>query len=208
MDGTPWQETSSAQYIVRQYMAATGAAKAQGGSIHNSYAAGKVKMITTEHETAKKVIKTPAKSAENGWFVLWQMMPDKWYMELALEDCTIQAGCDGKLVWRHAPWLGVHAAKGPVRPLRRALQVRAFWNCLNVFFYHAIPMKKQKKNPPSYACNGKWLVLILGESLYVYKPSTNIFTCIPVKMLCKKQVSCKTHLWYVLHNKLFLAMRD
>ncbi|KAI8012002.1 hypothetical protein LOK49_LG06G01024 [Camellia lanceoleosa] len=31
-------------------------------------------------------------------------------------------GCNGKLVWRHTPWLGPHAAKGPVRPLRRALQ--------------------------------------------------------------------------------------
>jgi hypothetical protein len=33
------------------------------------------------------------------------------------------AGSDGRIVWRHTPWLGPHAAKGPVRPLRRALQV-------------------------------------------------------------------------------------
>ncbi|KAH7420391.1 hypothetical protein KP509_13G005400 [Ceratopteris richardii] len=83
---------------------------------------GKVKMVTTQYETATKTSKLPSKSAENGWFVLWQMMPDKWYMELALEGCTVQAGSNGKLVWRYTPWLGAHAAKGPVRPLRRALQ--------------------------------------------------------------------------------------
>jgi hypothetical protein len=105
-------------------MAATGVSKLQGSSIHNSYAAGKVRMATTEHESTKKTVKKkPARSVEKGWFVLWQMMPDQWYMELALENCTIQAGCDGKLVWRHAPWLGAHPAKGPIRPLRRALQV-------------------------------------------------------------------------------------
>ncbi|MCO5592971.1 hypothetical protein L7F22_046975 [Adiantum nelumboides] len=114
-------ETSSAQYIIHQYVASTGATKLQT-SVHNSYMTGKVKMITSHCETASKVSKVPMKSAENGWFVLWQMMPDKWYLELALEGSTVQAGCNGKLVWRHTPWLGAHAAKGPVRPLRRALQ--------------------------------------------------------------------------------------
>lgn len=80
-------------------------------------------MITTQYESSTKVSKVPSKSAEHGWFVLWQMMPDKWYMELALEGSTVQAGSNGKLVWRYTPWLGAHAAKGPVRPLRRALQV-------------------------------------------------------------------------------------
>ncbi|KAI8013254.1 hypothetical protein LOK49_LG05G01020 [Camellia lanceoleosa] len=50
------------------------------------------------------------------------MNPDMWYVELALGGSKIHAGCNGKLVWRHTPWLGPHAAKGPVRPLRRALQ--------------------------------------------------------------------------------------
>ena len=45
-------------------------------------------------------------------------------MELALGGSKVHAGCNGKLVWRHTPWLGAHTAKGPVRPLRRALQVR------------------------------------------------------------------------------------
>ncbi|KAH7352927.1 hypothetical protein KP509_19G070100 [Ceratopteris richardii] len=79
-------------------------------------------MLTSYSETATKQSKVPMKLAENGWFVLWQMMPDKWYMELALEDNTVQAGSNGSVVWRYTPWLGAHAAKGPVRPLRRALQ--------------------------------------------------------------------------------------
>lgn len=114
-------ETSSAQYIVQQYVAATGGLKYQS-SVKNSYTRGKVKMFTSRYETATKVSKIPIKSAENGWFVLWQMMPDKWYVELALEGSTVQAGSNGKLVWRYTPWLGAHAAKGPVRPLRRSLQ--------------------------------------------------------------------------------------
>lgn len=82
-------------------------------------------MIAYDIETATKVIKNrnASKAAESGGFVLWQMNPDMWYVELALGGSKIHAGCNGKLVWRHTPWLGPHAAKGPVRPLRRALQV-------------------------------------------------------------------------------------
>lgn len=82
-------------------------------------------MIACEFETANKVVRTrnSSKDAESGGFVLWQMKPDMWYVELALGGSKVHAGCNGKLVWRHTPWLGAHAAKGPVRPLRRALQV-------------------------------------------------------------------------------------
>ncbi|KAF5805645.1 hypothetical protein HanRHA438_Chr05g0221341 [Helianthus annuus] len=52
------------------------------------------------------------------------MNPDIWYVELALGASKVHAGCNGRLVWRHMPWLGAHAAEGPVRPLHRALQVR------------------------------------------------------------------------------------
>ncbi|XP_057975096.1 uncharacterized protein LOC131162528 [Malania oleifera] len=116
-------ETSSAQYILQQYTAASGGQKLQN-SIHNAYAMGKVKMIACEIETATKVIKSrnSSKAPELGGFVLWQMNPDMWYVELALGDSKVHAGSNGKLVWRHTPWLGAHAAKGPVRPLRRALQ--------------------------------------------------------------------------------------
>ncbi|KAL8490114.1 hypothetical protein ACS0TY_025374 [Phlomoides rotata] len=116
-------ETSSAQYIIQQYLAASGGQKLQN-SIQNAYAMGNVKMLASDIETATKVIKnrSSAKSAESGGFVLWQMNPDMWYVELALGGSKVRAGCNGKLVWRHTPWLGAHSAKGPVRPLRRALQ--------------------------------------------------------------------------------------
>lgn len=118
-----WQESSCAQYIIQQYLAATGGIKLLS-SIKNSYSRGKVRMLTTEFETATRITKNPIKAAENGWFVLWQMMPDKWHVELEIEGNSVQAGSDGKVVWRYTSWLGAHAAKGPVRPLRRAVQVR------------------------------------------------------------------------------------
>ncbi|CAI8599307.1 unnamed protein product [Vicia faba] len=83
-------ETSSAQYILQQYIAASGGLKLQD-SVYNAYAMGKMK-------------------------------PDMWYVELSLGGSKVHAGCNGRLVWRHTPWLGPHSAKGPPRPLRRALQ--------------------------------------------------------------------------------------
>ncbi|KAI4318426.1 hypothetical protein MLD38_032130 [Melastoma candidum] len=113
-------ETSSAQYILQQYMAASGAQTVQN-SVRSAYAMGKVKMTMSEFETAAKVVKN-RNSAQMGRFVLWQMNPDMWYVELAVGGSKVHAGCNGKLVWRHTPWLGAHTAKGPVRPLRRMLQ--------------------------------------------------------------------------------------
>ncbi|KAG8498001.1 hypothetical protein CXB51_006831 [Gossypium anomalum] len=116
-------ETSSAHYILQQYIAATGVQKLQS-SIKNAYAMGKLKMVACEYETATRIVKScnVSRGAESGWFVLWQMNPDMWYVELAVSGCKVHAGCNGNLVWRHTPWLGAHTAKGPVRPLRRALQ--------------------------------------------------------------------------------------
>ncbi|KAK1291411.1 hypothetical protein QJS10_CPB17g02304 [Acorus calamus] len=124
-------ETSSAQYILQQYTAASGGLKLQS-SIRNSYAMGKVRMVASEFETATHVVRNhhplnwgsrkSSHPTESGGFVLWQMSPDMWYVELAVGGSKVHAGCNGKLVWRHTPWLGSHAAKGPVRPLRRALQ--------------------------------------------------------------------------------------
>ncbi|KAJ7967540.1 Glutamyl-tRNA (Gln) amidotransferase subunit A (DUF620) [Quillaja saponaria] len=116
-------ETSSAQYILQQYTAASGGLKLQN-SIRNAYAMGKVRMVASEFETASRVMKNrnASRCAESGGFVLWQMNPDMWYVELAVGGSKVHAGCNGKLVWRHTPWLGAHTAKGPVRPLRRALQ--------------------------------------------------------------------------------------
>ncbi|KAK8937112.1 hypothetical protein KSP39_PZI012145 [Platanthera zijinensis] len=114
-------ESSSAQYILQQYMAASGGLKLQS-SIRNAYAMGKLRMVAVEYETAKKVTKNRGSPVESGSFVLWKMAPDMWYVELAVGGSKVHAGSNGKLVWRHTPWLGAHAAKGPVRPLRRSLQ--------------------------------------------------------------------------------------
>ncbi|RCV44253.1 hypothetical protein SETIT_9G358700v2 [Setaria italica] len=119
-------ESSSAQYILQQYLAASGGAKVLR-SVRNAYAMGKVRMVASEFETATRVVKNrgsgaAASAVEQGGFVLWQMSPDMWYVELAVGGSKVRAGCNGRLVWRHTPWLGAHAAKGPVRPLRRALQ--------------------------------------------------------------------------------------
>jgi hypothetical protein len=86
---------------------------------------GKVRMVATEFETAGRLTKnrSAGRGGEPGRFVLWQMAPEMWYIELAVRGSKVHAGCNGKLVWRHTPWLGAHSAKGPVRPLRRALQV-------------------------------------------------------------------------------------
>ncbi|CAL9178452.1 unnamed protein product [Musa hybrid cultivar] len=117
-------EVSSAQYILQQYTAASGGLKLQR-SIHNAYAMGKLRMAASEFETETKIVKNRGSSShspESGGFVLWQMAPGMWYVELAVGGSKVHAGSNGKVVWRHTPWLGAHAAKGPVRPLRRALQ--------------------------------------------------------------------------------------
>jgi hypothetical protein len=51
------------------------------------------------------------------------MLPGMWSLELVVGGHKIVAGSNGKTVWRHTPWLGTHAAKGPQRPLRRIIQV-------------------------------------------------------------------------------------
>ncbi|KAJ3674407.1 hypothetical protein LUZ60_005023 [Juncus effusus] len=115
-------ETSSAQYILQQYIAASGGQTL----LKSTYTSGTTRMSALEFETAGgKVVKNrrrSGKAAESGRFVIWSMEPEMWYIELALGGSKVHAGSNGRIVWRHTPWLGVHAAKGPVRPLRRALQ--------------------------------------------------------------------------------------
>ncbi|XP_057782955.1 uncharacterized protein LOC131000853 [Salvia miltiorrhiza] len=127
-------ESCSAQYILQQYSAASGGHKAQS-SMKNAYTVGKLKMIGSEFESATKVVKSRngCRGVESGSFVLWQMYPDMWYVELAVGGSKVHAGCNGKLVWRHTPWLGAHTAKGPVRPLRRALQGLDPWTTAAMF---------------------------------------------------------------------------
>ncbi|KAG0468586.1 hypothetical protein HPP92_017914 [Vanilla planifolia] len=116
-------ECCLAQYILQQYTAASGGVELLR-SIRNSYAMGKIRMVASEFETATKVIRNrnASRDSQPGGFVLWQMAAEMWYVELAIGTCKILAGCNGKIAWRHTPWLGAHAAIGPARPLRRVLQ--------------------------------------------------------------------------------------
>ncbi|KAK4595043.1 hypothetical protein RGQ29_018690 [Quercus rubra] len=116
-------ETSIANYIIQQYLAATGCLKQQKCA-KTMYATGTVKMICCETEVSSgKNVKTlGTRSGENGCFVLWQMLPGKWSLDLVVGGNQVIAGSDGKIVWRHTSWLGTHAAKGPQRPLRRIIQ--------------------------------------------------------------------------------------
>uniref|UniRef100_A0A9I9D8I3 C-type mannose receptor 2 n=1 Tax=Cucumis melo TaxID=3656 RepID=A0A9I9D8I3_CUCME len=117
-------ETSVAHYIIQQYLAATGCLKQQKCA-KNMYATGSVKMIRCETEVSSgKSVKTVGTRCEDtGCFVLWQMLPAMWSLELVVGGSKVVAGSDGNTVWRHTPWLGTHAAKGPQRPLRRIIQV-------------------------------------------------------------------------------------
>ncbi|CAK7326035.1 unnamed protein product [Dovyalis caffra] len=116
-------ENSAAHYIIQQYLAATGCLKQQK-CMKNMYSTGSVKMIRCETEisSGKNVKSLGTRSGENGCFVLWQMLPGMWSLELVVGENKVIAGSDGKTVWRHTPWLGTHAAKGPQRPLRRIIQ--------------------------------------------------------------------------------------
>ncbi|CAI0402464.1 unnamed protein product [Linum tenue] len=122
------QVSSSAQYIIQHFTAATGCRKLEG-RVKNVFATGKVTMGMVDHvdDTDQlagggRSIGTGTNVAEKGCFVMWQMVPDKWLVELVVGGHKVVAGSDGNVAWRHTPWLGAHTAKGGVRPLRRALQ--------------------------------------------------------------------------------------
>ncbi|KAL9999174.1 hypothetical protein Hdeb2414_s0008g00293471 [Helianthus debilis subsp. tardiflorus] len=40
------------------------------------------------------------------------MVPEMWYLELALGARKVHVYCNGRLMCRHTPWLGSNAAKG------------------------------------------------------------------------------------------------
>ncbi|XP_059289389.1 uncharacterized protein LOC132042898 [Lycium ferocissimum] len=111
------QVSSSAEYIIQHFTAASGCRKIEG-KVKNMYVSGKMGMAIVDEvgSTSSSAI------SQKGCFVLWQMVPDKWLIELVVGAHKVVAGCDGNVAWRHTPWLGSHAAKGPIRPLRRALQ--------------------------------------------------------------------------------------
>ncbi|XP_045811930.1 uncharacterized protein LOC123906115 [Trifolium pratense] len=113
--------SSSAQYIIHHFSAATGCRKLEG-TVKNVFATGKVTMVVVD-ELGSVVGGAGVNGiSEKGCFVMWQMVPDNWQIEIVVGGQKVVAGSNGTIAWRHTPWLGVHAAKGGVRPLRRALQ--------------------------------------------------------------------------------------
>ncbi|XP_072977303.1 uncharacterized protein [Typha angustifolia] len=117
----PKDVSSSAQYIIQQFRATTGCAKIEG-SAKSMYASGRVRLFMSQEPGRSSSTATGGKQHHLGCFVLWQLVPDMWLMELAVSGHQIVAGSDGRVAWRRTPWLGPHAARGGVRPLRRALQ--------------------------------------------------------------------------------------
>ncbi|CAN0927501.1 hypothetical protein LINGRAHAP2_LOCUS35943 [Linum grandiflorum] len=115
------QVSSSAQYIIQHFTAATGCRKLEG-RVKNVFVTGKVTMRMTDHDQLGISGGGGSSIAEKGCFVMWQMVPDKWLIELVLGGHKVVAGSDGNVAWRHTPWLGAHTAKGGLRPLRRAIQ--------------------------------------------------------------------------------------
>ncbi|PKI32815.1 hypothetical protein CRG98_046808 [Punica granatum] len=122
--------SSSAQYIVQHFAAATGCRKLEG-RVKNIFTTGKVVMAVVDDLGSGGSAANGAASAgqQKGCFVMWQMFPNKWLIELAVGGHKVVAGCDGHVAWRHTPWLGSHAARGSVRPLRRALQASFLLHC-------------------------------------------------------------------------------
>ncbi|XP_048226142.1 uncharacterized protein LOC8260206 [Ricinus communis] len=114
--------SSSAQYIIQHFTAATGCRKLEGG-VKNIFTTGKVSMAMVDELGGSPGLAAGSTGeAQKGCFVMWQMVPNKWLIELVVNGQKVVAGSDGNVAWRHTPWLGAHAAKGGVRPLRRALQ--------------------------------------------------------------------------------------
>ncbi|XP_010423317.1 PREDICTED: uncharacterized protein LOC104708441 [Camelina sativa] len=115
------QVSSSAQYIIQQFAAATGCKKL-AGEIKNTFVTGKITMSMVNDINSSPTVGNASSVSHKGCFVMWQMLPEKWLIELVGGGHKVAAGSDGEITWRYTPWLGDHAAKGAIRPLRRALQ--------------------------------------------------------------------------------------
>ncbi|KAG0490917.1 hypothetical protein HPP92_007780 [Vanilla planifolia] len=111
---------SSAEYIIQQFRATSGCGKMESTAVKSMYATGRVAM--TEKHGPGAASSSSLGYGQEGSFVVWQMSPGMWLVDLKVSGFQIAAGSDGRVAWRRTPWLGAHAAKGGVRPLRRALQ--------------------------------------------------------------------------------------
>ncbi|KAL6660172.1 hypothetical protein ACP70R_002294 [Stipagrostis hirtigluma subsp. patula] len=120
----PRHVASSAQYIIEQFRATTGCAKVEG-AVKSMYAAGRVRLAMLQEPGGGAAIVSGGGGGgrgHEGSFVLWQLEPSMWLVEMTVAGQHVAAGSDGRVAWRRTPWLGAHAARGGSRPLRRALQ--------------------------------------------------------------------------------------
>ncbi|KAK8623344.1 hypothetical protein V6N13_118230 [Hibiscus sabdariffa] len=113
-------ESSTAKYIVHQYVAACGGHLALS-STTSMYAVGQVKMRGSEMQPGDDSVQIRG-DYEVGGFVLWQKNPDLWYLELVVSGFKVSAGSDGKVAWNQSSSQPGHANRGPPRPLRRFFQ--------------------------------------------------------------------------------------
>ncbi|CAN6313928.1 unnamed protein product, partial [Urochloa humidicola] len=124
----PRHVASSAQYIIEQFKATTGCGKLEDGAVKSMYASGRVRLSMLQDPTGGGVggggggSGSGSGRAHEGSFVLWQLAPSMWLVEMSVAGQSVVAGSDGRVAWRRTPWLGAHAARGGSRPLRRALQ--------------------------------------------------------------------------------------
>ncbi|KAL5209636.1 hypothetical protein ABZP36_005259 [Zizania latifolia] len=116
----PRHVASSAQYIIEQFRATTGCGKIEG-AVKSMYAAGRVRLAMLQEPGGDGSGGCGGRGYE-GSFVLWQLAPSMWIVEMAVAGQHVAAGSDGRVAWRRTPWVGAHAARGGSRPLRRALQ--------------------------------------------------------------------------------------
>ncbi|XP_047975696.1 uncharacterized protein LOC125218136 [Salvia hispanica] len=113
-------ESCTAKYIVQQYLAAAGGVTALNG-VSSMYAVGQVKMVVAASDT-DKAMENARLNSEAGGFVIWQMNPELWYLELVVARHKISAGSDGKINWNHSNAPNCNISRGPPRPLRRFFQ--------------------------------------------------------------------------------------
>ncbi|GLJ06058.1 hypothetical protein SUGI_0031060 [Cryptomeria japonica] len=90
--------------------------------MESSYIMGMVNMVAMNYKRKSKMMKNSLKCTKMGCFVLWQMMPNMWLVEMVLDDSEVHVASNVKIMWHHTPWLGSHLTKGPVRLLPRALK--------------------------------------------------------------------------------------
>ncbi|KAL4272921.1 hypothetical protein GQ457_13G008610 [Hibiscus cannabinus] len=113
-------ESSTAKYIVHQYVAACGGHGALS-STTSMYAVGQVKMRGSEMQAGDDSVQMRG-DCEVGGFVLWQKNPDLWYLELVVSGFKVSAGSDGIVAWNQSSSQPGQANRGPPRPLRRFFQ--------------------------------------------------------------------------------------